>query len=293
MQFFFESSALPGNFPINSVNPIPFMGDGEEEKFLEMMETDIVDQMGQPVRLVCPPRRIISLVPSQTELLFDLGLDEEVVGITKFCVHPQAWFQKKTKIGGTKDFRFDRIDELLPELIIGNKEENDREGIKKLKVRYPVWMSDIITLEHAMDMIQALGEITQKETRANIVNQRIREAFDGLQVRSPARVLYLIWKGPWMGAGKNTFIHSMLEQMGLVNCLQEARYPELTELTIKELSPDVVLLSSEPYPFSQRHVSHLQGLVPRAKIELVDGEMFSWYGSRLIQAPAYFNTLTI
>jgi len=255
------------------------------------MEPSSVDQLGQPIHLPGPPRRIISLVPSQTELLFDLGLDHEVVGITKFCVHPSSWFEKKTKIGGTKDFRFDRIDELTPELIIGNKEENDREGIALLKAKYPVWMSDVTTLEDALNMIQALGAITQKESSATRIQERIRDAFDDLAIKSPRRVLYLIWKSPWMGAGKNTFIHSMLEQIGLVNCLQEERYPELTEQTIRNLSPDLVLLSSEPYPFRQKHVGLLQQLIPSAQISLVDGEMFSWYGSRLMQAPSYFNSL--
>src|SRR5258706_3538848 len=252
-----------------------------------------VDQLGQPIQMSGPPGRIISLVPSQTELLFDLGLDEEVVGITKFCVHPRSWFEKKTKVGGTKDFWFDRIDELGPELIVGNKEENDREGIERLKLKYPVWMSNISTLEHALKMIQDLGSITHRESRANRINERIREAFAGLTIKSPKRVLYLIWKSPWMGVGKNTFIHSMLEQMGLVNCLQEERYPELTDLSIRELSPDIVLLPSEPYPFRQKHVERLQQLIPHSNIALVDGEMFSWYGSRLIHAPAYFNSLTL
>jgi len=257
------------------------------------MAPAFVDQLGQSIHLSGPPRRIISLVPSQTELLFDLGLDDEVVGITKFCVRPSSWSQKKTNVGGTKDFWFDRIDKLVPDLIIGNKEENDREGIERLKARYPVWMSNIITLEHALNMIQALGAITQKESRANQIIEQIRESFDGVRVKSPQRVLYLIWKGPWMGAGKNTFIHSMLNHMGLLNCLQEERYPELSDVTIQELSPDLVLLSSEPYPFRQKHVGLLQQLVPKAKIALVDGEMFSWYGSRLIQAPVYFNSLHI
>ena len=255
------------------------------------MGTDFVDQLGQSIHLHGPPGRIISLVPSQTELLFDLGLDKEVVGITKFCVHPPAWFQTKTNVGGTKNFSPDRIDALLPDLIIGNKEENDKAGIEKLQSKYPVWMSDIITLEHALNMIQDLGVITQKESRAQKINERIREAFERLTIKSPKRVLYLIWKDPWMGAGKNTFIHSMLEQIGLVNCLQEGRYPELTDLAIRELSPDLVLLSSEPYPFKQKHVGILEQLIPKSKIALVDGEMFSWYGSRLIYAPAYFDSL--
>jgi len=257
------------------------------------MGTDFVDQLGQSIHLHGPPGRIISLVPSQTELLFDLGLDKEVVGITKFCVHPTAWFQTKTNVGGTKNFSLDRIDALLPDLIIGNKEENDKARIETLQSRYPVWMSDIVTLEHALNMIQALGAITQTESRAHKINERIRKAFARITIKSPKRVLYLIWKDPWMGAGKNTFIHSMLGQIGLVNCLPNDRYPDLTDHAIRELSPDLVLLSSEPYPFRQKHIGLLEQLIPKAKIALVDGEMFSWYGSRLMKAPAYFNSLSI
>ncbi len=251
------------------------------------------DQLGQAIELKDPPSRIISLVPSQTELLFDLGLEEEVVGITRFCVHPGSWFQSKTKVGGTKNFQLDKIDSLSPDLIIGNKEENDRERIEKLKGKYPVWMSDIVTLEDALSMIQSVGAIVQKEPQAKTIIQQIREGFKGPGVKSPMRVLYLIWKNPWMVAGKNTFINSMLEQIGLLNVLQEERYPVLTDEAILELSPEVILLSSEPYPFREKHVDELKKLVPGARIQLVDGEMFSWYGSRLIKAPDYFNGLKI
>ena len=257
------------------------------------MGTDFVDQLGDVIRLSGQPRRIISLVPSQTELLYDLGLDEEIAGITKFCVHPDSWLKTKPKVGGTKDLWFDRIDELLPDLIIGNKEENDRKAIEKLKARYPVWMSNVVTLEDALSMILVLGTITRKESNAEKINHRIREAFGNLKAKPLHRVLYLIWKGPWMGAGKGTFIHSMMGELGLVNCLEEERYPELSNSTLRKLSPDVVLLSSEPFPFRQKHVHELQQLIPSAKITLVDGEMFSWYGSRLIQAPAYFNSIPI
>ena len=254
------------------------------------MESEFVDQLGERIHLTGIPKRIISLVPSQTELLYDLGLDQEVAGITKFCVHPDSWF-KKPKVGGTKDLWFDRIDELLPDLIIGNKEENDFESIEKLKARYPVWMSDIITLEDALNMILALGAITRKESNAEKINHGIREAFGALKTKAPHRVLYLIWKDPWMGAGKGTFIDAMLAEMGLTNCLEQMRYPELTDRNLEQLAPDIILLSSEPYPFKGKHVSELQHLIPAAKIMLVNGQMFSWYGSRLMQAPVYFNSL--
>jgi ABC-type Fe3+-hydroxamate transport system substrate-binding protein len=217
-------------------------------------------------------------------------LDEEVVGITKFCVHPPHWLKEKTLIGGTKKFHFEIIDRLRPDLIIGNKEENYREGIELLQKKYPVWMSDIITLDDALSMITSVSEITGRQNSGASLVERIRKLFKEMKPVN-ASVLYLIWRKPWMGAGKATFINSMLKIMGLENVLQTERYPELSEEEMKELHPEVLLLSSEPYPFREGHIEELKRIVPKAKIILVDGEMFSWYGSRLLKAPDYFNKI--
>src|SRR6267154_5849608 len=128
-----------------------------------MQTKQCFDQLGSSVAFNFPPQRIISLVPSQTELLFDLGLGEQVVGITKFCIHPKDWSTVKTKIGGTKKFQFDTIDALQPDLILGNKEENYEAGIHLLAAKYPVWMSDIASWESAMEMILSLGDLTGKD----------------------------------------------------------------------------------------------------------------------------------
>lgn len=247
--------------------------------------------MGNVLSLELPLKRIISLVPSQTELLYDLGLDQEVVGITKFCVHPPHWLKEKPIIGGTKKFHFETIDRLQPDLIIGNKEENYREGIELLQKKYPVWMSEIVTLDDALSMIFSVSEIAGKQSSGASIVERIRKSFEEMEP-TKSSVLYVIWKKPWMGTGKGTFINSMLEIIGLENVLQSERYPELTEGEIKELNPEVLLLSSEPYPFQEEHIEELKRIVPRSKIILVDGEMFSWYGSRLLKAPDYFKSLT-
>ena len=251
-----------------------------------------VDQIGNIVSIPHSPSRIVSLVPSQTELLFDLGLDKEVAGITKFCVHPDALMAKKKKVGGTKNFWFDVIDQINPDLIIGNKEENYEEGIKQLQLKYPVWISDIITLDDALDMITAVAEMTRKESEGLKIVSDIQSAFNSVVTTQKRRALYLIWHEPWMGVGGQTFIHSMLEKAGFINVLENCnRYPELTETHIQELNPEVVLLSSEPFPFNEAHVAEMRNILPNAKIKLVDGEIFSWYGSRLIKVPAYFNGL--
>jgi len=250
------------------------------------------DQLGHSITIPFPPQRIISLVPSQTELLFDLGLSEEVVGITKFCVHPESWLKTKTIIGGTKNFNFDAIDKLRPHVIFGNKEENFEEGIARLTEKYPVWMSDIYSAETANSMILALGEITDRVLRSERLVEDIRNGFKTTGKFSGQSVLYLIWRKPWMGVATHTFIHSLLDHLGLRNVLErQSRYPELTEIEISTLKPDYIFLSSEPYPFRDKHISELQTISPTSKIVLVDGEMFSWYGSRLLKAIPYFNAL--
>ncbi|MEQ8362719.1 MAG: helical backbone metal receptor [Cyclobacteriaceae bacterium] len=251
----------------------------------------VIDQMGNEVKFDYPPKRIVSLVPSQTELLYDLGLWDRVVGITKFCELPLSWHKTKTKVGGTKRLRIDSIDALRPDLIIGNKEENDKESIETLQRKYPVWMSDIVTLQEALWMINSIAELTDTITQGKIITKKIGSAFAQIKKRE-ASVLYLIWRGPWMGAGANTFINTMLEHMGLTNVLaNNKRYPVLTKTQIQDLDPDYVFLSSEPYPFQEKHFSELQDILPHSKLTLVDGQFFSWYGSRLLQAPDYFNSL--
>lgn len=251
------------------------------------------DQTGNTISLASVPKRIISLVPSQTELLADLDLEDEVVGITKFCVHPISWFRNKTRIGGTKDIKPDRIAALQPDLIIANKEENVKEQVEALQTIAPVWTSDIHTLPEAYDMIRQIGIITGKEKKAAAIIQKTAEGFAQLQEQCkgtpPKNCVYLIWKDPYMTIGSDTFIHDMLGYCTFNNLFASAsRYPETSVEALQILSPELILLSSEPYPFSGKHMEALQHLLPAARIELVDGEMFSWYGSRLMQAPAYF-----
>ncbi len=253
---------------------------------------DVIDQMGRTVSIPIKAHRIISLVPSQTELLFYLGLREKVVGVTKFCIHPSTDLKNTPKIGGTKKFNFARVDALNPDLIIGNKEENYKEGVEQLAKKYPVWMSDINDLEMALDMIHKLGAILDKAETSQKLCRNIRTAFAGLTPSRPLRVLYLIWRAPYMGAGNDTFIHSLLQLLGWANVLENhPRYPELGMEEIARLEPDLILLSSEPYPFQQKHIEELNITVPDIKCILVNGEFFSWYGSRLRYAPTYFSTL--
>jgi ABC-type Fe3+-hydroxamate transport system substrate-binding protein len=250
--------------------------------------------MGNRIQIPRHPHRIISLVPSQTELLFDLGLDSEVAGITKYCIHPSHWQNEKTIVGGTKNFEIEIIDRLKPDLIIGNREENTKDGIVELSKKYPVWMSEIYTIEDALKMIEGIGTLVNRSEKASQIIHEIRSDLDNIREFPPMKVLYLIWRKPWMAAGENTFIHSMLEKIRLQNCLPEnSRYPELSNDELKSLNPEIVFLSSEPYPFKEKHIDEIQTLLPHAQIILVDGEMFSWYGSRLMKAKEYFEALSL
>lgn len=255
-----------------------------------MIQQPVIDQMGRVVLIPDPPMRIVSLVPSQTELLFDLGLGARVVGVTKFCVHPDEAKKTKTIVGGTKKFWFDVIDQLNPDLIMGNKEENYEDGIARLVSKYSVWMSDIVTFDDALDMIRAVGHITQTTVEANALTSKIELGWSTLRLATQ-RVVYLIWQEPWMAAGAGTFIHSVIEKIGWHNAVEAPRYPELTDDELIRLNPGLILLSSEPYPFREPHLARLRQLCPGAQVKLVDGERFSWYGSQMLHAPAYFKSL--
>ena len=251
------------------------------------------DQTGAEIKLAGDPTRIVSIVPSQTELLSHFGLDKEVIAITKFCIHPSSWFETKLKVGGTKKLNIPLIRRLSPDLIIGNKEENTRGQIEELCKHYPVWLSDIHNLDEALQMIVQLGELTGKQQVAGSLAVRISDHFKSVYIHANyVRAAYLIWQKPYMVAGGDTFIDSMLQLAGYENVFKDTlRYPTVTMEEIKAKKPAVILLSSEPFPFKEKHVSEFQDLAPESKTIVVDGEMFSWYGSRLLQAPAYFQQL--
>lgn len=253
------------------------------------------DQTGNTIQIQFPPKRIVSLVPSQTEFILDIGLEDEIVGVTRFCIHPKSKTTGKTKIGGTKNFDVAKIKALNPDLIIGNKEENYVEGITELAKHFPVWTSDIFTLDDSYAMMHELGRITDRQAPAEKLIADIRSGFLSYQ-NEPAKTnkscAYFIWRKPYMAAAANTFIDHMLKTAGFKNVFDaEQRYPEIKPETLSELNPDFIFLSSEPYAFSERHYEEFKSLAPNAKVMLVDGEIFSWYGSRLKLAPAYFTEL--
>jgi ABC-type Fe3+-hydroxamate transport system substrate-binding protein len=252
-------------------------------------ERTFTDMMKRAIDIPFPPKRIISIVPSQTELLYDLGLDEEVVGITKFCVHPKSWFKNKTKVGGTKRLNIEQIKMLKPDLILANKEENNQEEVEELAEHFTVWISDIKTIADGLEMILQIGTIVGKETESLRLMNDITNGFSALKkVAKPLSVAYFIWRNPWMTVGNDTFIHDVIEHLGWHNVYQDrTRYPNTSLEELKEKQTDLILLSSEPYPFKEKHIEEIQLQLPKTKIILIDGEMFSWYGSRMKLAAHY------
>ena len=248
--------------------------------------------MNNLIRLEETPKRIICLVPSLTELLFDLGLGERVVGITKFCIHPEEWFKTKTRVGGTKTVKHDIIEGLQPDLIIANKEENTKEDVELLQKKYNVYVSDIFDIKDAVEFIEQIGVITETQNKATELNKAINSEFNGVKDMFKSKsVAYFIWREPYMVAGSNNIIDHILEYIGLNNLVKIERYPAMEAQKLKEIKPDYIFLSSEPYPFKEKHFREFQEIFPESKILTVDGEMFSWYGSRLCYAPKYFKSL--
>lgn len=250
------------------------------------------DQLGNSIGFDFPPQRIVSLVPSQTEWLFDLGLEKQIVGVTRFCIHPKEKVKGVEKIGGTKNFNFEKIKALQPDLIIGNKEENYEEGITALQKDFPVWMSDIYTLNNAYAMMSELGRITDRTAQAEKIVAEIKSGFNLLHKNRNTTAAYFIWRKPYMVAAANTFINEMLKIFGVKNVFENrSRYPEIKPEELAALKPGFIFLSSEPYSFSEKHFEEFQAFCPSSKVIVVDGEMFSWYGSRLKYAAKYFAEL--
>ena len=252
------------------------------------------DQLNRTLEVPYTPRRIISLVPSQTELLVALGLSDFLVGITKFCVHPETLRTTKTIVGGTKKVHYDTIEELRPDLIICNKEENTKEIVSTLEKIAPVWVSDIYTIEDNLKMIRQFGELFSVAEKAEELTKQIEDAVhefkEFVALKPSKKVAYVIWKNPYMVAGTVTFIDYLLTLNNFENVFarKSSRYPEVSEKEL--LEADTVLLATEPFPFKNSDVIKLKNAL-QTEVRLVDGEYFSWYGSRIVEALSYFKTL--
>ena len=262
-----------------------------------MKQKTLIDQLGTSHTFETAPKRIVSLVPSQTELLFDLGQEAKIVGITKFCVHPYHFKSTKKIVGGTKKVHYEKIRLLEPDLIICNKEENTQEIVEKLGEICPVWVTNIITIEDNFRMISDFGQLLNCRTEAQKWNDKLAFAlsdFKNFVKDIPVRtVAYFIWKNPYMAAGSDNFINELLKLNHFKNIYDnKGRYPEVELEKLRlEGNPELIFLSSEPFPFKKEDGYEISNFTDKAQTVLVDGEMFSWYGSRLLKAFEYFKML--
>ncbi|WP_035099594.1 helical backbone metal receptor [Aneurinibacillus terranovensis] len=252
-----------------------------------------MDHVRRTVRVDFPPKRIISLCPSITETLYALNLADEIAGRTRYCIHPAEEVSGADVVGGTKQVDEEVIARLDPDLIIVEKEENPKEMVERLAERFPVYVTDVESYADALRMIEDVGRITNRSEVAHALVQEIERRFQGVKSLSGTRAAYVIWRKPYMAAGNSTFISSILERCGFINVFSDCpdRYPAVAEDDFVKAAPDVVFLSSEPFPFAEKHRQEFAEFLPSSRILLVDGEMFTWYGSHMVQATDYINQL--
>lgn len=258
------------------------------------MRKTVKDDLGREVTFESPPRRVVSLCPSLTETLFALGLDAEVVGRTSYCVHPAERVRNVATVGGTKNIETDRVQALEPDLIIAAKEENPQDTVETLAGMSPVYVVDVTDFETALHAITSLADLAGRDAQADELVGKIRAAFADLRPRTTHRVAYLVWRDPYMAVGADTYICSMLAKCGCENVCAHLtdRYPEVTIEMLRRFAPQWVLLPSEPFPFDQTHVAELAPQLAPARVIHVDGQMFSWYGSRMLAAAEYLKQFT-
>ncbi|GAB5556258.1 MAG: helical backbone metal receptor [Schleiferiaceae bacterium] len=261
----------------------------------------ITDPTGHTIEMPSAPMRIASWVPSQTEYLVDLGLRDQIVGVTKFCIHPSDLLTRENNIGGTKKIWREKLLELQPDLVIANKEENTLEDVEWAREHFPTYTTDVVDIPSALSMLQDLANLCGVSKMGTSWVEKIELEFESLNLSAKASktptsdiseisTLYLIWKNPYMAAGTDTFIHSVLDWSGLKNAIEKPRYPEISIEEINTMRPSLILLSSEPFPFSDKHIVELKNQLDyEPVISVVDGEMFSWYGSRLLKTPMYIS----
>lgn len=256
------------------------------------------DQLHRTIELKGTPKWIVSLVPSQTELLCDLGLESSLVGVTKFCIHPKHLKSNVAVVGGTKQVHYDKIQALQPDIILCNKEENTQEMVEALEKIAPVHLSDIYTIEDCLELIGMYGTIFSVEEKAESIRSTIQNEYkafqDFIQDQPKLKTVYFIWKTPWMVAANNNFINTLMSVGKFENYFRYLdRYPEIDLDRDLDDQVEVIMLSTEPFPFKSEHVELLKIQFPQARVLLVDGEMFSWYGSRLAKSFQYFKSLRL
>jgi len=251
----------------------------------------ITDQIDRSIVLEDVPTTVVSLVPSITELICDLAGVDVLVGRTKFCMHPES-LKPIEIIGGTKTINIEKIKSLNPDLIIANKEENIKAQVEELMDDYQVWVSDVADYEDGIDLIRRLASLFDKTAIGDDLIKNIHSTVDSFNNTDKIPVAYMIWKDPYMTVGGDTYINSMINKLNLENVFKnKKRYPKVELWEIRNSKAEFILLSSEPYPFKEKHAKELESQLDGKKVLLVDGEFFSWYGSRITKKRSYLQTL--
>ena len=260
------------------------------------MDSDMAytDALGT-VHAADPRARIVSLVPSITELLCDLGLAAQLVGRTGFCIHPWEVVQEIAKVGGTKDVNIDKIRQLAPTHLVVNIDENEKPAVDQLAAFIPnIVVTHPIRPRDNLELARLMGGVFCREREAADWCAAFEAEYALLQAAPkgpPQTMLYCIWQDPWMTISRDTYIARMLEEIGWrVPELGEVRYPQFAWSSELIAGVDGVLLSSEPYRFTEAHVDALEKQIGKPVL-LVDGEMMSWYGSRSLQGLKYLREL--
>ncbi|MEO4055212.1 helical backbone metal receptor [Solibacillus sp. CAU 1738] len=252
---------------------------------------EIIDHLGRKVQIPFPPKRIISICPAITETLYHLGLEEEIVGRTKYCIYPKQQVEHATIVGGTKQVEFDVIQSLQPDLIIAEKEENTPEIIEMLETHFPVFVFQIESIHEAYRMIKDAGMLTGREEESTKLLGEVSESFQQLP-KKRGRAAYMMWRKPYMVVGATTYINDVLQTLGFENpfTTYEGRYPAVDITALQQEQLDYLFLSTEPFPFAQKHIDELAVHLPNTTIQIINGEMF-WYGSKMKEAAHYFQKI--
>lgn len=230
------------------------------------------------------PQRIVSLVPSLTEFLVDIGVGKRLIGRTKYCIHPKDAVDVIPTYGGTKNPKVDAIIAAGADLVIMNREENRREDFNALTARTNVLMTDILTVADALREMRRIGVAVGCGEASEKQCHQIESVLP-LKYAATIDVAYFIWRDPWMVAGGSTYINDVLSRFGMRNVFADRdRYPEVSIEDLQTSNPHHIFLSSEPYPFKDKHIAEIKAFLPDVRVELVDGEWFSWYGSRMLSS---------
>ncbi len=255
-----------------------------------------IDDLSRTVRICQPARRIVCLVPSITETFFAFGAGEHIVGITDYCIHPEDQVRSKPKVGGTKNFFINKVIELEPDLVVANAEENRKHQVEKLEeAGLAVFVTFPKSVEGCLKMIADMAALTGREHAAQIILSSIEEARANALRQAPdppCRVLCPIWKAPYMTINHDTFVDSVIRNSGGRNIFDDStdRYPEFTLSEAAARQPDLILLPTEPYHFTEADKAEFHEMgtntpaIRDLRIHIVEGELLSWYGPRLSRA---------